>query len=512
MIIPKTTSPVIMNWFLSLRRGEIAVRQVIWRLVDVLPLPSSTKQRLAPHIQRENAQAQVAALRSARATLTGQEVTHNSPELPFLKTATNELFVVDALLDPHVAGHITIAVMVGVILIFSNGISEKSGLYGKDRPGLNQKSGVDMTIEVGAPLPQVMSASELTVPQMVTPLPSAAPPYLFYHRIQVSDTLGVIATEYNMSPRVLFWANGLQNGRVFIVGSTLRIPRLPGVSHTVAETETIASIAEQYGVKTTAITLFRLNRVLQNEDLVVGKEIFIPYVVPAYPDAIINKYGGEEGVSTMEAIETVTVLQDETNVRNGPGRAFDKIATARLGQRLIPIARYGSWVKLELNPGEIGWIKGSLLGMSDGLVGGLPTATNVPWPPPRWTWPTTGKLTSPFGWRSVPMYMFHNGIDFANAAGTPIYAARYGRVFEAGWCSGFGYCVRIDHGGGVISIYGHMLKKPVVQVGNIVDMGDLIGLMGSTYDAAGGGFSTGVHLHLTIKVNGKYVDPLKYLP
>ncbi|RLT24925.1 MAG: LysM peptidoglycan-binding domain-containing protein [Chloroflexi bacterium] len=512
MIIPKTTSPVIMNWFLSLRRGEIAVRQVIWRLVDVLPLPSSTKQRLAPHIQRENAQAQVAALRSARATLTGQEVTHNSPELPFLKTATNELFVVDALLDPHVAGHITIAVMVGVILIFGNGIIEKSGLYGKDRPGLNQKSGVDMTIEVGAPLPQVMSASELTVPQMVTPLPSAAPPYLFYHRIRVSDTLGVIATEYNISPRVLFWANGLQNGRVFIVGSTLRIPRLPGVSHTVAETETIASIAEQYGVKTTAITLFRPNRVLQNEDLVVDKEIFIPYVVPAYPDAIINKYGGEEGVATMEAIETVTVLQDETNVRNGPGRAFDKIATARLGQRLIPIARYGSWVKLELNPGEIGWIKGSLLGMSDGLVGGLPTATNVPWPPPRWTWPTTGKLTSPFGWRSVPMYMFHNGIDFANAAGTPIYAARYGRVFEAGWCSGFGYCVRIDHGGGVISIYGHMLKKPVVQVGNIVDMGDLIGLMGSTYDAAGGGFSTGVHLHLTIKVNGKYVDPLKYLP
>ncbi len=51
-----------------------------------------------------------------------------------------------------------------------------------------------------------------------------------------------------------------------------------------------------------------------------------------------------------------------------------------------------------------------------------------------------------------------------------------------------------------------------MRVGEIVDMGDLIGLMGSTYDAAGGGFSTGVHLHLTIKINGKYVDPLKYLP
>lgn len=501
-----------MNWFLSLRRGEIAVRRAIWQFVDALPLPSVTKQRLAPHIQRENAQAQVVALRSARAILTGNADTNNSPLVPFSPPATNEIFVVDALLDPHVAGHITIAFIVSVILLFGNNIIENSGLHGKDRPGMSQKSTFDMTIEIDAPLPQVVSASELTVPQMVTPLPSAAPPYLFYHRIQVSDTLGVIASEYGISPRVLFWANGLQNGRVFIVGSTLRIPRLPGVSHTVEDQETIASIAAQYDVKTEAITLFRPNRVRQNEDLVVGKEIFIPYVVPVYPQTIINKYGSEDGVAGMEAIETVTVLQDETNVRNGPGRAFDKIATARLGQRLIPIARYGSWVKLELNPGEIGWIKGSLLGMSDGLVSGLPTATNVPWPPPRWTWPTTGRLTSPFGWRSVPMYMFHNGIDFANAAGTPIYAARYGRVFEAGWCSGFGYCVRIDHGGGVVSIYGHMLKKPVVHVGEIVDMGDLIGLMGSTYDAAGGGFSTGVHLHLTIKINGKYVDPLKYLP
>jgi murein DD-endopeptidase MepM/ murein hydrolase activator NlpD len=512
MIIPKTTSPVVMSWFLSLRRSEIAVRQVVWNVINALPLPVATKKRIAPFIQRENAQAQVVALRSARAVLMGRSDQSANSAVPFLVPATHEVFVVDALLDPHVAGHITIAIIVGMILVFGNSIIENSGLQGKDRPGMNQKSGTDMTIEIDAPLPQVMSASELTVPQMVTPLPSAAPPYLFYHRIQANDTLGIIATEYNMSPKVLFWANGLQNGRVFIVGSTLRIPRLPGVSHTVAEKDTIASIAEQYGVKTEAITLFRPNRVHQNEDLTVGKEIFIPYAVPEYPQSIINKYGGVDGVATMEAIETVTVLQDETNVRNGPGRAFDKVGTARLGQRLIPIARYGSWVKLELNPGEIGWSKGALLGMSDGLVSGLPTATNVPWPPPRWTWPTTGQITSPFGWRSQPMYMFHNGVDFANAAGTPIYAARYGRVFEAGWCSGFGYCVRIDHGGGVVSIYGHMLKKPVVHVGDIVDMGDLIGLMGSTYDAAGGGYSTGVHLHLTIKINGKYVDPLKYLP
>jgi murein DD-endopeptidase MepM/ murein hydrolase activator NlpD len=61
-------------------------------------------------------------------------------------------------------------------------------------------------------------------------------------------------------------------------------------------------------------------------------------------------------------------------------------------------------------------------------------------------------------------------------------------------------------------VYGHLLKKPPVRPGDVVDMGDFIGLMGSSYDAAGGGYSTGVHLHFTIKVGGKAVDPMKYLP
>lgn len=495
-----------MTLYRWLRRVEVEVRRGILAVFLSLPLSEQSKNRWTARLQRNHDDAQYQAMQQARAGLSGQPVVLDViPE----ETST---FVVDSLFQPRIAGHVVITLVVCGILLFGNSIIEKGGLSGRDRGSTTRKTTIDMSLPTDAPLPQVMSASELTVPQMVTPLPSAAPPYLFYHRIQPQDTLGKIAELYGINPKVLFWANGLQNGRVFIVGSTLRIPRLPGVSHSIEENETIASIAALYGVDSAAITLFRPNRIRTNDDLSVGHELFIPYVVPEYPKNIINKYGSVEGVASMEAIETVTVLEDETNVRGGPGRAFDKIGVLRSGQRLIPLARYGSWVKLEINPGEIGWVKGRLLGMSDGLVEGLPTATNVPWPPPRWTWPAAGQLTSPFGWRTVPMYMFHNGIDIANDAGTPIYAARYGRVFEAGWCSGFGYCVRIDHGGGVVSIYGHLLKKPVVHVGEIVDMGDLIGLMGSTYDAAGGGYSTGVHLHLTFKINGKYVDPLKYLP
>jgi murein DD-endopeptidase MepM/ murein hydrolase activator NlpD len=108
--------------------------------------------------------------------------------------------------------------------------------------------------------------------------------------------------------------------------------------------------------------------------------------------------------------------------------------------------------------------------------------------------------------------MFHDGLDIANDAGTKIYSARAGQVFEAGWCRGFGYCVKIDHGDGMTSIYGHLLKRPPVHSGDTVSAGDLIGSMGSTFDASGGGYSTGVHLHFTIKVNGKAVNPLKFLP
>ena len=77
-----------MSWFLALRRSEIAVRQVIWNVIDALPLPVATKQRIAPYIQRENAQAQFVAIRSARAVLMGQDLNSSNPVVPAVMPAT----------------------------------------------------------------------------------------------------------------------------------------------------------------------------------------------------------------------------------------------------------------------------------------------------------------------------------------------------------------------------------------------------------------------------------------
>ncbi|MBX6722215.1 MAG: peptidoglycan DD-metalloendopeptidase family protein [Dactylosporangium sp.] len=101
---------------------------------------------------------------------------------------------------------------------------------------------------------------------------------------------------------------------------------------------------------------------------------------------------------------------------------------------------------------------------------------------------------------------FHNGIDLAAPAYTPIMAADGGTVVAAGWCDcGLGFYVEIDHGNGFSTVYGHMAEQPYVAVGQEVNQGDTIGPVGST------GISTGPHVHFIVKLNGTTVDPLGYL-
>ena len=138
--------------------------------------------------------------------------------------------------------------------------------------------------------------------------------------------------------------------------------------------------------------------------------------------------------------------------------------------------------------------------------------TSAPAAKARWVWPTQGTITSGFGLRNLGVREFHNGIDIANDKGTPIVAAHAGTIDEAGWCIGYGYCVKIRHVGGLVSEYGHLVAKPPVRAGQRVQTGELVGHMGTTYDRSGGGYSTGVHLHFTLRSNGRAVNPRTYLP
>jgi murein DD-endopeptidase MepM/ murein hydrolase activator NlpD len=113
-------------------------------------------------------------------------------------------------------------------------------------------------------------------------------------------------------------------------------------------------------------------------------------------------------------------------------------------------------------------------------------------------WPTVGaRITQYFSWR-------HHAVDIANKTGTPIYACDTGVVEVAGWGTGYGNQIVVDHGGGRKSRYGH-LSKFYVKKGEAVKKGEVIGLMGST------GNSTGPHLHFEYIINGIKYNPLNYL-
>lgn len=118
-------------------------------------------------------------------------------------------------------------------------------------------------------------------------------------------------------------------------------------------------------------------------------------------------------------------------------------------------------------------------------------------------------LASKFGYRTHPIYKtkrLHTGIDMAAPKGTPIYAAESGRVITARSMSGYGNCVIIAHGGGLQTLYGHIMSGGIlVKEGQEVERGDLIGKVGSTGD------STGNHLHFEVRNNFEPVDPAPYL-
>jgi murein DD-endopeptidase MepM/ murein hydrolase activator NlpD len=118
--------------------------------------------------------------------------------------------------------------------------------------------------------------------------------------------------------------------------------------------------------------------------------------------------------------------------------------------------------------------------------------------------PVHGRLTSGFGSRFHPILgyvRFHDGVDLAASAGTPIVAAADGRVVGAGWRGGYGQQVEIAHADGLETLYGHM-SRIAARAGEMVRKGEVIGYVGST------GLSTGPHLHFEVTRNGRPVNPM----
>ena len=201
------------------------------------------------------------------------------------------------------------------------------------------------------------------------------------------------------------------------------------------------------------------------------------------------------GASPQVAAEYLQALATRIDVGEiGPADSFDLVLGA--GRQLL----YAGLGRVGANPLQL--VRWTANGRSEWI-----DAANAAQPEPTSSgliMPANGPITSYFGYRYHPILhftRFHAGVDIGAGWGSPIVAAGDGRVIGAGWAGGYGREVEIAHGGGVVSLYGHM-SEIVAQPGSFVRQGQLIGYVGSS------GLSTGPHVHFEVRLAGQPVNPL----
>jgi murein DD-endopeptidase MepM/ murein hydrolase activator NlpD len=298
------------------------------------------------------------------------------------------------------------------------------------------------------------------------------------------DSLSSLAARYRISVESLMAANGLTTHLIH-PGDVLRVPygdAVGGVAevapkpppgfftHTLTAGETLSDVAGRYGLALEA--LVGANPDLSSLDqLPAGVELLIPpepgLVVTLTPDLPLTDLIRAYGLDPLRVVRA-NGLASPRDLQPGSLIFLPGVAPTEAMQRL-------SRVRAEEN---------------------------------RYVWPLHGHITSYFGRRNLGLgtASFHRAIDIAAPAGTPVRAARAGTVIYAGWSSqGYGNLVKIRHHGGAETWYAHH-SEVRVSVGQVVNHGDVIALVGST------GISTGPHLHFELHENGQPVDPLGYLP
>lgn len=269
--------------------------------------------------------------------------------------------------------------------------------------------------------PTVLSATNEASPEIET-LVSEKLRDVIRYTVAEGDTVSSIAEKFGVSADTIRWQNNLTKDKVK-VGQVIEILPVSGVSHKVKKSDTVYSIAKYYDTSPQGIVDFPYNTFTNDEtfELAIGRIIVVP-----------------DGVRPAE-------------------------------RQISPRVR-------QLTP-DAGTVVAS----------------------GNFVWPAGGNITQRFVW-------YHKGIDIANSAGPNILAADAGTVVMAGWPDGYGYGNRvlIDHGNGYKTLYGHLSQIYVVP-GQTVARGAAIGKMGSS------GRSTGEHLHFEIIQGGTYLNPLNIL-
>jgi len=243
--------------------------------------------------------------------------------------------------------------------------------------------------------------------------------------------------------------------------------------HVVIAGDTLWSIAARHDTSVEAIA--GANRLASIHRLQIGDVLKLTprIVIPPVPSSVANRHVVRSG-ETLWAIAGQHGATTRTVVRMN---ALTDEGRLRVGQVLnlpVPPPARGSRT---------------------------PSVAAMPAVRPRFGWPSRGVVTSRFGYRGRS---HHHGIDIAAPGGTPITAARDGVVRFAGWMSGYGRLVIVDHGAGLATWYGHA-STIVTRGGRRVRRGQLIARVGRT------GQATGPNLHFEVRQDNRPLDPLAFL-
>jgi hypothetical protein len=296
-------------------------------------------------------------------------------------------------------------------------------------------------------LPQLAALSLDGIPRMALPhttIPTRPRVDVATYTVQVGDSLFGIAAKYNLDPKTILWGNYAtlkDSVDLLSPGQVLNILPIDGTYYQWLGTESLTAVASYFGVDTDTIINYPGNHL--------------------DPDAIGDLSHPNIKVGTWLIVPGG---HREFNVWNAPTNVTrTDPASARV-----------------IGAGFCGAVNGGAVGFG------------------TFVWPTVEHWLSGTDYRPD---LKHYGVDFAGSLDNAIYAVDAGVVVYAGWNDwGYGNLVIIDHGNGWQSLYGHQ-DRILVQCGQSVGQGDMIGLVGST------GHSTGPHLHFELSYKGAHVDP-----
>jgi murein DD-endopeptidase MepM/ murein hydrolase activator NlpD len=390
---------------------------------------------------------------------------------------------------------------------------------------------------------------------LVSAIPVAAAPPLQQEQIyvvQVGDTLSAIALRFGVTVEALMVANQMDDADLIYEGQQITIPAPssqaePSVTtssqmYIVQAGDTLSAIARRFGV--TVESLIQANDLSDPDYLRVGQQLIIPEATPStsYPApfvaislAPLPAIQGQTLVVRVELAEPATLSGEfddrpiyfVSGQKSGwglvgihamqPDGKYSLTVRARLGTGKEVVATVPMTVSegpfatenVELAPDRANLLDPKVSAAEDAHLKEVWSQVS---PRPLWEGVfrlplASERITSFFGTRRSynggPVSGYHTGTDLGASEGTPIYAPAAGRVVLAEQLVVRGNTILIDHGLGVFSGYFHQ-SKMVVEPGQLVKAGDLIGYVGNT------GLSNGAHLHWEMRVAGIAVDAIQW--